>query len=167
MATYRGTPSVSISLRERPKSARNLLFAALPTLLVACTATYPFHEQGRQMVRQDEQIVKGIGIALLTPESLTSGPQHIVATLAVGTRTEMSNVSAVWLTSQAPLSGTRRTVRMFPTVDYTDGFGATVSFTEAGLWRLDIQVFRVGGIPATATFTVTCCEEEESNTGIS
>jgi hypothetical protein len=85
-----------------------------------------------------------------------------VVTLSLGSRKEMANVSSVRLTYELPQKGTRHTVPMVPIVNYLDGFGAKVPFTETGAWRLDIQVVRTGGVPAVATVRVSCCGDRQS-----
>jgi hypothetical protein len=138
----------------------------LPVLPIGCP-TDPLFDRADHLVRQNEQLVRGIGIFFLTPQPMTLGEQPIVVILAVGSRKEMSQVSAVWLTYQSPVSSMLQTVRMSPNVPYLDGFGALVPFTETGLWRLSIQIFRVGWAPATATFTVVCCAGPKIDTEVS
>lgn len=148
----------AINRQVRSRAAMRPVALMLSLFPVACPTDRLF-ERADQLVRQDERVVKGIGIFFLAPQPVLLGEQPIVVTLAVGSRKEMANVSAVWLTYQSPGSGIPHTVRMSPNVPYLDGFGAMVPFTDPGLWPLTVQIFRVGWAPAKATFIVACCAD--------
>ena len=139
-----------------------LTVLATSGLIIGCTVGNLYEERERRLMRLDERVVNGIGMMLYTPQPIALGPQPIVVSLTVGSRNEMANLSAVWLTYQLPHSGLRSTVRMVSVNDYIDAFGARVPFTEPGLWQLTVQVYRVGGVPAISTFTIVCCGESVS-----
>jgi hypothetical protein len=135
---------------------------AMSLFFIACTAHDALEPPHQRLVKHGAQLVKGVGIFLHRPDPMTCGPQPIVVTLALGTRNEAANLSAVWLTYESPRGLTRHTTKMRPLVGYVDGFGATVPFTAPGIWSLTVDIVRVGGIPATAVFTIDCCREDPS-----
>jgi hypothetical protein len=146
-----------VNYHEGLRSVPRLVALAASALIIGCPTLHLSEERDRPLTRLDERVVKGIGLRLYAPQPVTFGPQRIVVALAVGSRIEMSKVSAVWMTYQSPSSSVEHTERMFPVVDYLDAFGAVVPFTEAGLWHVSIHVYGASPGPAMSTFGILCC----------
>ena len=150
--------------RRRMNSRVTSTVAILATVaaIQACTTTHLCEDSTNRLAVLDERVVKGMGMTLLGPQPIAFGPQRILVDLSIGSRLEMANLSAVWLTYSPPGSTEQRTVPMLPAGDYMDAFCAVVPFNETGLWDVNIKVYRVGGVPATSTFRLLCCEEGTS-----
>ncbi len=142
---------------QRSAVSTPLVLVAVCVLIVGCAASRLSDDDNSRLARVDERVVKGLGMALYAPEPLRFGPQRVVVALTAGSRIEMSNVSAVWVTYQSPSSAVQQTVSMLPVADYMDAFGAVIPFTETGLWNISIHVYRVGSVPATSNFSLMCC----------
>jgi hypothetical protein len=137
---------------------------AVSALIIGCTTGHLSEKRDRPLTRTGENVAKGVGMVLYTPRLMTIGPQRIVVALSVGSPVKMANVSAVWLTYRPPSGAVQQTVRMLPVGDYLDAFGAVMPLTETGLYHVGIHVYRVGGVPATSTFRILCCDEADSTT---
>lgn len=144
---------------QRWEASTPRVLAAVCVLIAGCTAGGLSDDHNPRLARLDERVVKGLGMVLYAPEPLRFGPQRVVVALTAGSRIEMSNLSAVWVTYRSPSGGVEQTVSMLPVADYMDAFGAVIPFTETGLWNVSIQVYRVGSMPATSNFSLLCCAE--------
>lgn len=154
--------TIGIRRWMQSRATQTLALMAICAAMNGCIKPRLCEESAGPLVRLDERVVKGIGMTLFAAQPLALGRQRIVVDLAIGSRLEMSNLSALWLTYSPPGSSDQHTVRMLPAGDYRDAFCAVVPFTEAGLWDVNIKVYRVGSVPAASTFNILCCDDGHS-----